>query len=170
MKFNKIERFVGLIEHKCDKIKSFDLILICCIIASAQKHDCIKEILPQIVGCGVIGYLKGVYKENYAENDLRSLMVITALIEHGSHGEIRQIMDNEIFFPFVLKIACNQMIDDYIKNCICRAIKKVLYVYKKRWNVDVWELIVMEVEKLKASKNVLDGNKQYLKNLINRIQ
>lgn len=170
MKFDKMKRFVSLMAHPSDKVVSFDLILICCVIASAQKHQCIESAMAKLMGCGIIRYLKRVHKRKYAENDLRALMVICALIDHGSDDEVKQIMDSEILFPFVAKIACNQIIDEYIKNCVANAIKKVLYIYKTRWNVDVWPLVVFEVERLRTNKNVLNENKLYLNSLIDRVQ
>eukprot|EP01084_Bolivina_argentea_P044969 82766_1 len=156
MKFNKIERFVGLLTHKCNKIISFDLILLCCIIASAKKYNYIGGTLNNIINFGVIGYLKYIYNGKCIENDQRCLMLICAIIEYGNEKIIKLLMETEILFPFMSKVIIKQIIDNYTQNCVLNALKKVLNVYKKYYNVDVLYLIENEINKLKINKYVMD--------------
>ena len=59
------------------------------------------------------------------------------------------------------------IIEETTKNGIVDIIRRILNIYK---DDNMMNIVIKEIEKLQAQNNIIDENKQYLKELIFRIQ
>ena len=169
MKFNKIERFVELMRFKSFKCKTYDIILLCGIIAAIQKQKEINEIeniLGKMHSFGIIENLKLILKtENCMEHDIRSLMLISTMIRWGNAKQIKKIMDSSILFPFILKVTCYQKLDDFVQKCVYTSIATLIRKQQKA-GIDVLDSVDNEISKILKHKKVCKEDKTYLRSIL----